>query len=99
MRTFIADYKALHMGVNDLSQKCRQVEIIIYDLAEVAADLDIFWSGEANDAYITRVNRDLIMANTTVTEVIEIVRSLAKALEEYQENEKVVNRLAGGMKK
>ena len=96
MQTFLADYKAIHGGINDLLDKCRQAEVIIYDLAEGVSDLDIFWSGEAGDVYITRVNSDLIMANALISKVIESVRLLNKALGEYQENEKVISRVIGG---
>ena len=56
-------------------------------LADHVADLDIFWDGEANTAYMQKIADDLIWVAALLVRIRERIRALRDAFEVMSEAE------------
>ena len=70
----------------------------IEKIAGYTADLDIFWDGDANSAYIQKIGEDLLDMNVIMIRVRNAVKSGVLALDLYQKNEKEIIRMIGDMR-
>ena len=90
------EYRPLRDKINELSQLysklCREIE----KTAGYTEKLDIFWEGDANYAYITRIQKDMLEAGVLLKTIGETVRLAAKVFEKYDENERTVQLIIGG---
>ena len=98
MEVFAADYIKLCDGTKSLGNRCRELEEIIRKIAEDTENLDIFWDGDANGAFVMAINDDLAFIESVLMKIRECIRGLNSVYKEYQENEKVVQRIVEGMK-
>lgn len=64
-------------------------------LNDCSKDLDIFWDGEANTAFISALGRDIADAMIIIMKLRETCRLVTQALEIYLSNEKEVQRMIG----
>ncbi|MCR5831961.1 MAG: hypothetical protein K6G67_07480 [Lachnospiraceae bacterium] len=74
---------------------CKEIE----NTAESVQKLDIFWDGDANYAYITRIQKDMLAAGKLLMSIRETIMLASKAYGLYNENEKRIKRMIGGMRR
>jgi len=79
--------------VKELTGIYSKISICISNLDEYVENLDIFWDGDANSAYITRVSRDLTEAAAITIRLRSAIKCIKTAVELYAANEKEVNRI------
>ncbi|MCR5672768.1 MAG: hypothetical protein K6F87_03515 [Lachnospiraceae bacterium] len=95
MDSFGADYVTLAEKFTKLFELsvrlCGQTGVI----ADFAADLDIFWDGDANAAFISGIGDDLTKMGVIILKVRETVAKAVKVFELYMQNETEVKRMIG----
>jgi len=98
METFSADYNAFYRHVRELSNKCIGLEKNISEITDATENLDIFWDGDANNAFILAINEDLAIIGAILLKIRKCIVILNTAYREYQETEKVINSIVGGIR-
>lgn len=94
---FEADYVRIADSLRECSKKCSQMEAGIRSLTDAVQNLDIFWNGDANTMFITNLNEDIACIEVFLAKVRQFVRDGMDALEQYQENEKVIEQIVTGI--
>ena len=89
------EYTRLSADLERLSDKTFRLNEEISRIAEYTADLDIFWDGDANSAFIQRIGEDLLDMDVIAIRVRNAVKSAFSALDLYQRNEKEIIRMIG----
>ena len=78
---------------------CENVNLLkdeLKSLTDYVENLDIFWDGDANEAYKVRIYAQLYKMNETLNEFTEVCKETEGAIRAYQETEKVVGQLIAG---
>ena len=92
------DYAVLSEKLDRLSGITVSISEEIGKIAQRVAQLDIFWDGDANSAYITKIGEDLLDADVIVMNIRNTVRAAVKTMDLYQKNEKEIKRMIGDFK-
>ena len=79
--------------LDELSDVYRKISEETVRISEYCADLDIFWDGAANDAYMGRVGDDLISIGIIVLSIRQTITAAGKAMDIYTRNEREVSRI------
>ena len=94
MDSFGADYVILAEKITKLSELsvrlCGQTGVI----AGFAADLDIFWDGDANAAYTVRIADDLVEMGIIMLRARQTIKAAAGMMEIYMKTERDIKRLS-----
>lgn len=98
MEAFMVDYASLMTRLQELSEKCIRVEENVREITEVTENLDIFWDGDANGAFVMAINEDIAFIEAVIICLRTNIRLLNMAYKEYQETEKVINKIIGGLR-
>ena len=93
MKFFEADYYAIGKKLDELSTVYKKISDETARIAGYCADLDIFWDGAANDAYMGRVGDDLINIGIIMLKLRETITAAQKAMDIYMENEREIQRI------
>lgn len=96
MEGFSINYVLINMKLREIGDHINAFSEEIRKLTEYAENLDIFWDGDANDAYKIRLYGDIGWMMSTVSKVTELMEMCDKALTSYQETEKVIQQMIGG---
>ena len=89
------DYRHLRDKTVLLSAAFMQLNEEIGKIAGYAENTDIFWNGEANEAYMETVVRDLTDMGLYLGRIKDTLAILRNTLEIYIQNEREVQRLIG----
>lgn len=95
MEILNVDYIKLDASLDRLSQLSLSLSQEIGRIAEYTTNLDIFWDGDANSAYIAKIGEDLIEIDTIMMRIRSVVKTAVKALDLYQKNEKEIKKMIG----
>ncbi len=87
------DYCMLGKGIEDLAVIYTGIVSEIKKLEENAATLDIFWDGDADNAYFLRINRDVADIKATVKSIRVLIKSVNDVLGIYMDNESKAQRV------
>ena len=87
------DYHELGKRIKDLAHTYSKIASEVAKLAEYTENLDIFWDGDANTAYINRISEDLTEAGIITAGVRNLVNSAKEALNIYLDHEKQIERI------
>lgn len=98
MELLSVNYKNLLGSSKELRKKCLLVEEDVSRVCDITQELDIFWDGDANAQFITAINENLIFMETVIINVRTVISDLIKIIEEYQDTEKVVSQIVGGIR-
>ena len=90
------EYSPLRERINKLSELYSKLCGEIEKTAGYVEKLDIFWDGDANYAYITRIQKDMLEAGVLLMTIGDTVRLAEKVFEKYDENERTVQLIIGG---
>ena len=82
------DYHLLGIKTKELANIVSAIASAVADLGRYAGNMDIFWDGDANAAYIDRINRDLTEIGIIVAGAANLVNCAKGALELYIANER-----------
>ena len=91
----MVDYDALIEGIRQLSALFARIGEETKRIAGYTAELDIFWDGGANTAYMGKVGEDLMAITEITVKIRDTIRILGMILDVYRENEKEVLRITG----
>ena len=91
----MVDYVSFRNGTRQLSELFMKLGKEVEAIAGYTAELDIFWDGEANKAYIGRVGQNLFAIAEITVKIRDTIRILGLVLDIYMENEKRIQRLIG----
>lgn len=97
MEILSVDYVLLISMAKELNQKCTCVEKEIKRLADVTETLDIFWDGESNVEFIMNINEDIVYMEAVICNTRNMIKLLLESVEAYQDTEKVINQMIGGL--
>ncbi len=89
------DYRLLRDRTVELLDLYAKLNKEMGRIADYTANADIFWNGDANDAYMKTVIRDITDIGLHLGRIGETVGILRKTLELYIQNEKEVQRIIG----
>ena len=95
MDEFVADYVKIDEKVGRMFEITARIGEEIGNISAYTADLDIFWDGDANSAFITKIGEDLLEAGVILMRVRALVKAASSALDLYQKNEKEIKRMIG----
>lgn len=98
MNTLAADYIGMNSGLKTLAFNLNRMQEEIRSLASGCRHLDIFWDGDANSEFVRIIDEDIVYMQTVLFSIRTLIEALDTIIDEYQENEKVINRMIGGMK-
>ncbi len=84
------EYASLNAKIKELAAIYSGITAEVADLAGYVENLDIFWDGEANAAYINRISADLTEIGVMMLSVRNVVKTARLALDLYISNEKAV---------
>lgn len=91
MTELSADYTAIRSRTDELSKLYEKLSLEVADIAKYTADLDIFWDGEANDAYNLKLGKDITDIGKIVVKIGNSVKAAGYALSMYMDNEKRIS--------
>ena len=97
MDVFLADYVAMNKQLVKLVDISADVENKLNDLEETVMDLDIFWDGEANAAFMLNVKLDFFKMQVLLKSINKSAACLMLAIGKYQQTEAKVEEIIGGM--
>lgn len=89
------DYVSLAEKIERLSGLMRQLSEEIGRIADISADLDIFWDGDANTAFIAGIGEDVTAIGIVMMRIRQTVNAVGKVFDIYMQNEKEVRRMIG----
>lgn len=89
------DYRLLRDKTAQLGGLYIRLNEEIGKIAGYTANTDIFWNGEANEAYMAAAVKDLTDIGLFLGRIGETVALLRKTLDIYVQNERKVQRLIG----
>ena len=76
--------------IEELSALYEKLNAEVAEIGKYTADLDIFWDGDANDAYNAKLGEDMLVMAKTVMSIRNTVRTADAVFELYMDNEKNV---------
>lgn len=97
MEIFSADYVQFKNRLERLSECLIRVENNVREITDATENLDIFWDGDANGAFVMAINEDIAYIEAVLMKIRKYIDLLNTAYKEYQEAEKVINIIVGGM--
>ena len=86
------DYRGLREKTKRMAQICTELSAQICRISEYVQNLDIFWDGDANDAYKLKISEDLVTMGTDARRACNTVKIMRSVLDIYMRNEKEVKR-------
>ena len=89
------DYPALAEKIDRLQETFIKADEQICLCAAAAEELDIFWDGDANAAFISRIGDDLADAAAVLIRIRDVIGKAGKAFDHYMKNENDVKRMIG----
>ena len=95
MDTLNVDYAKLDAALGRLSEITAALGEEIGRIAEYTANLDIFWDGDANSAYIGKTAQDLLEVDVIMMRIRSTVSAAVKVFDLYQKNEKEIKKMIG----
>lgn len=98
MELLSVDYRNLLSCSKELREKCLMVERNISKVCDITQELDIFWDGDANAQFVTVINENLIFMESVIINIRTVISDLIRIIEEYQDTEKVVSQIVGGIR-
>ena len=98
MEGFGINYVIFSKRLKEAGNRLFSLSQEISGLAEYVRNLDIFWNGDANNAYRIKVFGDIARMGECIEEVIELVTLCDEAVKAYQETEKVIAQMIGGFR-
>lgn len=96
MEGFSINYALIRVRLKKVSEGINMTVNKLEELSEYIKNLDIFWDGDASEAYKIRVYCDIEALMETVREFAKLMELCDEALIMYQDNEKVIKQLIGG---
>ena len=91
------DYVLLCDGLMRLLDLVIKLGDELETVSSLVAELDIFWDGDANSAFISRIGGDLVEAAAVMLKIRETVRCLDRAVDVYMKNEKEIADIVAGL--
>lgn len=91
----MVDYVSFCNRTRQLSELFIKLGEEVEAIAAYTAELDIFWDGGANKAYIGRVGQNLFAIGEITVKIRDTIRILCRVLDIYMENETRIQRLIG----
>lgn len=98
MDGFSINYMIISKRLKEVGEHINLLTKELSKLAVYVENLDIFWDGDANNAYKIRVFRDINRLSESMAEVVELMELCDSALKSYQDTEKVISQMIGGFK-
>ena len=95
MSVLNVDYVALRNSITCLSDLLVKIGAEVNKIIDYTKDLDLFWDGAANTAYVSRVGEDISTIAGISLKVRDTIRILGLVLDVYMENEKEIGRITG----
>ncbi len=94
----MVDYALFCNRTRQLSELFMKLGKEVEAITCYTAELDIFWDGGANKAYIGRVGQNLSAIGEITVKIRDTIRILGLVLDIYMENETRIQRLIGEYK-
>lgn len=98
MEGFSINYVIFQKRLHEVAAHLNSLGKEINSLTEYVENLDIFWDGDANNAYKIRVYSDIDKMNACIENTYELMKMCDEAVANYQETEKVVMQMIGGFR-
>lgn len=92
------NYEILLAKLKELRSQCVEIEKNVKLLIEYTQKIDIFWDGDANEVFVTGINEDIAIAETTVLGIRNRLNELTDIIISYQSTESVIRQIVGGIK-
>ncbi len=84
------DYIKVRAKIKRLSDLYAELAKEINRIAESSADLDIFWDGDANAAFVLGIEEDMVRTAVLLTGIRDAIRCARTVFDDYQVNERQV---------
>ena len=98
MTDYKNEYVSFYKRIQELKELTGRVRENIDSITEEVTTLDIFWDGDANAEFMTSVSEDIAFCNAILLKISLSIKMLDKAYSQYQEMEKVIEQIIGGIK-
>lgn len=98
MEVINVDYVKLLLEAKSMGNKCSEIDKNIQTIVEVMEDIDIFWDGDSNEHYKLRFQEDIAFMETVILAIRCVIKQLIEIIQSYQETEKIVEQIIGGIK-
>lgn len=98
MDGFSINYALVRMRLKEVSRGINEVAGNLGKLTGYVENLDIFWDGDASEAFKNRVFSDIIKMQEVLERFTGLMKLCDEALLAYQDTEKVIQQLIGGYK-
>lgn len=98
MAELSVDYVSLREKMQRLSQLVVRLDAEVAKIADLTANLDIFWDGDANSVFVAAIAEDLIDTEVIMMRIRKTVKLIGNAMDIYMENEKEVKRMIEELK-
>ncbi len=95
MSSFRVEYPVLRERIKELIQQYELLRKEIQELAGYTADMDIFWDGDVNSAYVAKIGEDLMWAAVLLVRIRDTIRLAQRAFDIYTEGERHVAMMIG----
>lgn len=98
MEVLSVDYTKLLARAKNLCDECIKIKENLDKLIDTTENLDIFWDGDASTVFIVDINEDIAVMETLLYKIETNIKIITETIKGYQETEKIVNQIIGGMK-
>lgn len=98
MEVLSVDYTKLLARAKNLCDECIKIKENLDKLIDTTENLDIFWDGDASTVFIVDINEDIAVMETLLYKIETNIKIISETIKGYQETEKIVNQIIGGMK-
>ncbi|MBR4574118.1 MAG: hypothetical protein IKO16_04345 [Lachnospiraceae bacterium] len=95
MSILTVDYVSFRNSTGQIMDLFLKIGDEVDHIVDYTKELDIFWDGEANSAYIGRVGSDITAIAEIAVKIRDTIRLLGMILDIYMENEREVQKLLG----
>lgn len=84
------DYMILRKKIKQLSELYMKLNDEVGKIAEYTGNLDIFWDGDANNAYITKTGEDLACISALMMRIRGVIKAADGVFGLYMSNEQKI---------
>ena len=92
------DYVQMADAMERLSGKYVKLHEEVAGIAGFAQNLDIFWDGDANSAFMEKISEDMVEIGVLTSKIGENIRMLKKVFAIYSANEAQIMMMIGDVR-
>lgn len=92
------EYSMLSVRLRELGRLISELETNIRNIVDLTDKVDIFWDGDSNAIFVAGLNENIACIETMIMKLRNTIKLVDDAIEDYQETEKVIENIIGGLK-